>query len=317
MRMNAPSVPVSSTGAGQEKRHAWHPRRSAGTRCSGPSRGSRGWPGSSGCTTGRAIEHRIEKSRAAATALLTRRGSRIDAEVVVVAPPAMVVVTSVRPRGQAGLQPAVRGGSGSGRTRRSDLAGRREGDQGDRRGTLWSRVRVHGGTELTRCSEFLAGLEADRASGRMRTSLPVRGLRPMPGCGRLGRKRESELPSHADEVVGVEFTPDSRWLVTASMDHTAWVWEVGAWQRVAELRGHLDGVWGVTFSPDGQLVATASVDRMVRTLDTRAWRGAAVPAGMRSGWEWRRVQPRRPMGSDRQRRRDGTRLGRRCLAGRR
>jgi WD40 repeat protein len=72
------------------------------------------------------------------------------------------------------------------------------------------------------------------------------------------------LKGHTRKVCRAAFSPDGKWVVTASEDKTARVWEVATGRTVAELRGHEEGVNAAAFSPDGILVATASDDGRAR-----------------------------------------------------
>lgn len=76
-----------------------------------------------------------------------------------------------------------------------------------------------------------------------------------------------ELTGHENAVNGVAFSPDSRFVVTASSDKTARVWEVDTGMLLAELRGHTGKVNSAAFSPDGKLIITASDDATVRLWD--------------------------------------------------
>jgi WD40 repeat protein/tetratricopeptide (TPR) repeat protein len=71
---------------------------------------------------------------------------------------------------------------------------------------------------------------------------------------------------HQDGVSHVEFSRDGRYLVTASKDGTARVWDVAADAPVAELR-HMDAVAWAAFSPDGERVVTASTDGTARVWE--------------------------------------------------
>ena len=51
------------------------------------------------------------------------------------------------------------------------------------------------------------------------------------------------------------FSPDGRWVATASRDKTARIWDVTGDQPLQTL-SHNNGVEAVAFSPDGRWVAT-------------------------------------------------------------
>src|SRR5471030_627071 len=63
------------------------------------------------------------------------------------------------------------------------------------------------------------------------------------------------------------FSADGRWLVSASSDHTARLWEVPALRLHAVLAGHEDDVDMAVFAPDDSLIATCALDRCVRIFD--------------------------------------------------
>ena len=91
----------------------------------------------------------------------------------------------------------------------------------------------------------------------------------------LGRVPQDSWPTdlsvfrgHSNWVRGVAFSPDGKFLATASQDNTARVWEVASGACVATLEGHSHRVTGVAFSPvDGKFLATASDDKTARVWE--------------------------------------------------
>jgi WD40 repeat protein/tRNA A-37 threonylcarbamoyl transferase component Bud32 len=67
--------------------------------------------------------------------------------------------------------------------------------------------------------------------------------------------------AHIRAVVGLAISPNSRLLVTASLDGDAKIWELPSRRLVVQLRGHLLGIHSVAFSHDGARLATASAGR--------------------------------------------------------
>ncbi|MBD2784941.1 hypothetical protein ID858_11890 [Xenorhabdus sp. DI] len=60
------------------------------------------------------------------------------------------------------------------------------------------------------------------------------------------------------------FSPDGRWLVSASSDYSARIWEVPTMQLKAALLGHEDDVEMAVFNPASDIVATCSRDKNIR-----------------------------------------------------
>jgi WD40 repeat protein len=72
------------------------------------------------------------------------------------------------------------------------------------------------------------------------------------------------LNGHSDVVRNLAWSPDGRWLATASRDGTARVWNCDTGACATVLEGHSGMVEMVAWSPDSTRVATASRDHTVR-----------------------------------------------------
>ena len=76
------------------------------------------------------------------------------------------------------------------------------------------------------------------------------------------------LEGHTDRITSVALTPDGKWALTGSRDHTARLWDLsnpGSIPRV--LSGHTDAINSVAITPDGRWALTGSWDRTARLWD--------------------------------------------------
>ena len=81
-------------------------------------------------------------------------------------------------------------------------------------------------------------------------------------------RREPLARANHDHLVNdCSFSPDGRWLVSASSDHSARVWSLPTLRLHAVLSGHADDVDMAAFSPDSLRIATCALDRCVRIFD--------------------------------------------------
>ena len=70
---------------------------------------------------------------------------------------------------------------------------------------------------------------------------------------------------HTDWISSLDFSPDGKWIVSASWDLTIRMWDAKTGFAVSRaFIGHQDRVVSVVFSPDGKKVVSTSWDRTVR-----------------------------------------------------
>ncbi|MBD1835730.1 AAA-like domain-containing protein [Cyanobacteria bacterium FACHB-472] len=80
-------------------------------------------------------------------------------------------------------------------------------------------------------------------------------------------RETKQFIAHQDDITTVNWSHDGKYIVTASNDKTARIWNLSG-KLLAELKGHQDGVFIANFSPDGKYILTASGDKTVRIWDT-------------------------------------------------
>jgi hypothetical protein len=71
--------------------------------------------------------------------------------------------------------------------------------------------------------------------------------------------------------------------VTASLDHTARLWDAASGAALTTLEGHTAEVWNAAFSPNGKRIVTASADHTARLWDAASGAVLATFEGHTSG----------------------------------
>jgi eukaryotic-like serine/threonine-protein kinase len=73
-----------------------------------------------------------------------------------------------------------------------------------------------------------------------------------------------DLRGHRSGVYSLQFSPDSRWLVSGGYDETLRVWNLDSCTQFSALAGHDLPITNIAISPDGEHVVSASYDRTLR-----------------------------------------------------
>ena len=73
-----------------------------------------------------------------------------------------------------------------------------------------------------------------------------------------------KMVSHSGPVYAVDFSPDSRYLISCSEDRSARLWSLDTFTSLVAYKGHNQPVWDVAFGPFGHYFATASHDSTAR-----------------------------------------------------
>jgi WD40 repeat protein len=101
------------------------------------------------------------------------------------------------------------------------------------------------------------------------------------------RARRRGDRGHAYELYRAAFSPDGKYIVTASHDKTARLWDAETGKPIGEpLTGHADAVLSAAFSPDGKRIVTASWDKTARLWDTETGKPIGEPLTGHAGPVW-------------------------------
>ncbi len=123
--------------------------------------------------------------------------------------------------------------------------------------------------------------ESHREAHRLRIAAVLR------ECPRL-----SQMWFHGDSVNDVVFSPDGRWVLTASSDRTAHVWNADSGTaRFETPLQHEAIIFRAAFSPDGSRIVTASDDATARIWDAATGRLIAPLLGHKDSVRDARFSP--------------------------
>jgi WD40 repeat protein len=102
--------------------------------------------------------------------------------------------------------------------------------------------------------------------------LAVKSMQILPSVDALAILQEQSLArlvsgvAHSDAVYSLDFSPDGKYVVSGSKDHTLAVWEAATGTKISVMI-HGDAVSAVAFSPDGKYVVSSSNDKTARVWE--------------------------------------------------
>jgi Flp pilus assembly protein TadD len=78
------------------------------------------------------------------------------------------------------------------------------------------------------------------------------------------------------EIRSARFSPDGKWIVTASTDGTARIWNATTYKPAAVI-DRKDPLWCARFSPDGSLLVVTGDDAQAIVYETHTWKPVGTP----------------------------------------
>lgn len=83
------------------------------------------------------------------------------------------------------------------------------------------------------------------------------------------KKPRARLTGHQQLINHVQFSPDGRWLLSASFDKSVKLWDGATGKFIASFRGHVGPVYQVSWSADSRLFVSASKDSTLKVWELR------------------------------------------------
>ena len=84
---------------------------------------------------------------------------------------------------------------------------------------------------------------------------------------------------HSAPVTSVAISPDGRYLITGSEDHTAKLWDIASGEELRSFAGHSDRIYSVAVSPDGRSLITGSKDKTAKLWEIESGKEVRSFAG--------------------------------------
>ena len=109
------------------------------------------------------------------------------------------------------------------------------------------------------------GVQADIRRRRASAQAVKRVSRPL-----LHRHKSNviELSGHRKTITDLTFSPNGRWVATASMDRSIRLWDAKSGKQLARfLAGHRDWIRSIAFQPDGTRLVSGGDDGAIRLWD--------------------------------------------------